>query len=266
MDVLLRNNDGGIMKNIELLEKIAVLVDAENAQLSKIKLILDEISLYGRIIVKKAYGNWKDPVLKNWEDVVKSLAIKPEQQFAYTKGKNAADILMVIDALDLLHTNKYDAFVIVSSDSDYTPLAIRLRESGVFVFGVGEKKSPESFKNACDEFILTENLKDREVLVEAKKITKTQGAKAEPVEMNEEPDIEEVHKLLVIAYEKYQDDDGFTNVSSAGTYIKRIKPDFDAQTYGFTKLPKLLENYPERYEMKKYKGSGTVNIIAYRCK
>ncbi|MEA4972471.1 MAG: NYN domain-containing protein [Candidatus Metalachnospira sp.] len=248
------------MKNIRELENIAVLIDADNAQSSKIKLILDEISAYGRVTVKKAFGNWKDPILKNWEDVVKSLAIKPEQQFAYTKGKNATDILLIINALDLLHTNNYDAFVLVASDSDYTPLAIRLRESGVFVLGVGEKKTPESFKNACDEFLLTENLKGTDTEVELSE------NKSSIPESLEQADIEEVHKLLVMAYEKYQDDDGYVNVSSAGTYIKRIKPDFDALTYGFAKLPDLLQNYPNKYEIKKYKGKGTVNIIAYKCK
>ncbi|MPN40243.1 hypothetical protein SDC9_187779 [bioreactor metagenome] len=126
--------------------------------------------------------------------------------------------------------------------------------------GVGEKKTPESFKNACDEFLLTENLKGTDTEVELSE------NKSSIPESLEQADIEEVHKLLVMAYEKYQDDDGYVNVSSAGTYIKRIKPDFDALTYGFAKLPDLLQNYPNKYEIKKYKGKGTVNIIAYKCK
>ena len=247
------------MKNINDLEKIVVLIDADNAESAKMNLILDEISSYGRVVVKKAFGNWKDPILKNWEDVVKSLAIKPEQQFAYTKGKNATDILLIINALDLLHTDTYDAFVIVSSDSDYTPLAIRLREAGVFVLGVGKKETPNSFKNACDEFILTENLKDTEKDADVAK------NKLSSTELLEQADLEEVHKLFVRASEKYQDNDGFVNVSSAGTYIKRIKPDFNVLTYGFRKITDLLKNYPDKYAVKKYKGKGTVNIIAYKC-
>ncbi len=142
------------------LDKIAVLIDADNAQLTSLKAILDEISKYGRITVKKAYGDWKNPSLKNWEEELKELAIKPEQQFAYTKGKNATDIALVIDAMDLLYTHNNDAFVIVCSDADYTPLAIRLRETGAYIFGVGEDKTPAAFRNSCDNFILTKLLTD----------------------------------------------------------------------------------------------------------
>lgn len=150
------------MDKSESLENIAVLIDADNAQLSKLSLILEELSTYGRIVVKRAYGNWKDRALKNWEEQLKTLAIKPEQQFAYTTGKNATDLSLAIGAMDLLHTQMYDAVALVSSDSDYTPLAIRLREAGIYVFGVGEEKTPLSFRNACDNFILTHNLGDVE--------------------------------------------------------------------------------------------------------
>jgi uncharacterized protein (TIGR00288 family) len=129
-----------IMENNMNLSGIAVLIDADNAQLTKLKAILDEISKYGRIIGKKACGDWKSSELKRWENEIKKLAIKPVQQFANTKGKNATDIALVIDAMDLLYTNNYDAFVIVSSDADYTPLAIKLRETGAYIFGVGEDK------------------------------------------------------------------------------------------------------------------------------
>lgn len=243
------------MKNIEELENIAVLIDADNAQLGKIKLVLDEISSYGRIVVKKAFGNWKDPILKNWEEVVKTLAIKPEQQFAYTKGKNATDISMVINAMDLLHTGSYDAFALVASDSDYTPLAIRLRESGVFVFGVGEKKTPLSFKNACDEFISTELLSDLS--------SDTSNDKTKDNPVNE---MDPIHDLLKKVWIKHQDGDGFANVSSAGSYIKRVKPDFNTLAYGFQKLPDLISSFPDKYEMTRYKGKGTVRIVAYKCK
>lgn len=140
------------------LQRIAVVIDADNTQLSKIDDVLREISTHGRIVVKRAYGNWRKEELKNWEPEIKRLAIKAVQQFDYVAGKNATDIALVIDTIDLLHKNLYDAFVIVSSDSDYTPLAIRLHESGVYVIGVGEKKTPLSFKNSCDEFLLLENI------------------------------------------------------------------------------------------------------------
>lgn len=254
------------MKNIEELEKIVVLIDADNTILVKLKSILDEISTYGRIVVKKAYGDWKNSTLKNWEDELKRLAIKPEQQFAYVTGKNATDIAMVIDSMDLLHTGVYDAFVLISSDSDFTPLAIRLRESGVYVFGVGEEKTPQSFKNACDDFILVEYLSTANTKADSTSLVES-GTNKSTVSTGsaEQININEIHRLIKIASEKYQDEDGLVNVSSIGTYIKRAKPDFNPRIYGFAKLTDLLKHYPEKYEMKRYKGKGTATIIAYKC-
>ena len=139
---------------MENFQKIAVLIDADNTQLTKLEAVLHEVSTYGRIVVKKAYGNWRKDSLKNWEPELKRLAIRAEQQFDYVAGKNTTDIAMVIGAMDLLHNNMYDALVLVSSDSDFTPLAIRLRESGLYIIGAGVTTTPESFKNACDDFIL----------------------------------------------------------------------------------------------------------------
>ena len=138
--------------------RLAVLIDADNTQLSKLEAVLHEVSAYGRIVVKKAYGNWRKDSLKNWEPELKRLAIRAEQQFDYVAGKNTTDIAMVIGAMDLLHNNMYDALVLVSSDSDFTPLAIRLRESGLYIIGAGVTTTPESFKNACDDFILIDYL------------------------------------------------------------------------------------------------------------
>ena len=143
---------------MENLQKIAMLIDADNTQLAKLELVIQELNTLGRIVVKRAYGNWKKDALKRWESEIKRLAIKPEQQFDYVSGKNATDMALVIDTIELLHREIYDAFVIVASDSDYTPLAIHLREQGVHVVGVGEKKTPEAFRKSCDEFIYLENL------------------------------------------------------------------------------------------------------------
>ena len=142
---------------MQVLQKIAVVIDADNTQISKLEDVFHEISTRGRIVVKRAYGNWHKPTLKNWGEIIKRLAIKAEQQFDYVSGKNATDMALVIDTIELLYTNLYDAFVIVSSDSDYTPLAIKLREAGVYVMGVGEQKTPVAFRNACDEFLFLEN-------------------------------------------------------------------------------------------------------------
>ena len=254
------------MKN---LKNIAMLIDADNTQLSKLESVIQEISTNGRIVVKRAYGNWRKGSLKNWENELKRLAIKAEQQFDYVAGKNATDMALVIDTLDLLHSGIYDAFVIVASDSDYTPLAIKLRESGVFVMGVGEKKTPEPFRNAFDEFVYLENLsKDTDTqtaAVQKPAETAKRNAQESAEERRKAKELKEIHKLLRIAWDKYQDDDGYVNVSSAGQYIKRARPDFDARTYGYVKLPELIEAFPKRYSMKRYPGKGTVTIIAYKC-
>lgn len=250
---------------MEHLQKIAVLIDADNTQLSKLEAMLREISTYGRIVVKRAYGNWKKDVLKRWEDELKRLAIKAEQQFDYVVGKNATDMALVISAVDLLHTGVYDAFVLVSSDSDYTPLAIRLHESGVYVIGVGENKTPEAFRNSCDDFIFLENLSGAAAKVKETEEFPTlsfvsQGTKEAGQAL---ANIDEIHDLLALACEKYQDADGFAYVSSAGDFIKRAKPDFDSRTYGYAKLTDLLSAYPKRYKMKRSPGKGTT--IAYKC-
>ena len=228
------------------LQKIAVVIDADNTQNSKIADVLREISTRGRIVVKRAYGNWRKDSLKNWEVEIKRLAIKAEQQFDYVTGKNATDMALVIDTIELLYSNIYDAFVIVSSDSDYTPLAIKLHESGVYVMGVGEKKTPESFRNACDEFLFLENISA---------VVEEELPSSPASDAGEKNDIASIHNLLKKAWEAFQDEDGYTNVANAGNFIKRTKPDFDCRTYGFTKLSELLRAYPDRYEVawsKKY--------------
>ena len=255
-------------------QSMAVLIDADNTQLPKIESMLHELSAYGRIIVKKAYGNWKKQILSKWEDEIKRLAIKAEQQFDYVAGKNTTDIAMVIDAMDLLHTGMYDAVALVSSDSDFTPLAVRLRESGMYVIGVGEKKTPEAFCNACDDFIYLEYLKSSEPKREKKTEKKSQKSKKQANAVsdsfdekdNDTLDLDEIHTLLRIAYEKYQDDDGFINVSSAGTYIKRVKPEFNTYLYGFQKLSDLIRAFPDRYEVKRYSTNGNAGVVMYRCR
>ena len=254
-------------------QKMVVLIDADNTQLTKLEAVLHEVSAYGRIVVKKAYGNWKKRLLAKWEDEIKRLAIKAEQQFDYVAGKNTTDIAIVIDAMDLLNTEMYDAFVIVSSDSDFTPLAVRLKESGIYVIGVGEKKTPEAFCSACDDFIYLEYLdsseNDRKPQIQKeKKSTKSGKRNDEPVKFHLEyfdADIAEIHNLVRIAYEKFQDDDGFTPLTAAGNYIKRVKPEFNTKTYGFSKLSDMIKAFPELYEMKRY-SSGNSSIFVYRCR
>lgn len=245
---------------MDSLEKMAVLIDADNTQLSKLEPLLQEISTHGRIVTKRAYGNWRKDALKNWESELKRLAIKAEQQFDYTAGKNATDIALVIDAVTLLHRNLYDAFVLVSSDSDFTPLAIHLRESGVYVMGVGKKTTPEAFRNSCDTFIILENVgSDKDDEPAEVNEAKEKPAECVPDEMAAS-DIKVIHKLLRIASEQYADDGGFTGLGVAGQYIRRVKPDFDVRSYGFKKLVQFIEAFPKRYKIKKKS-----TIIYYRC-
>lgn len=266
---------------MESFKNIAVLIDADNTQLSKIESALNEISAYGRITVKKAYGNWNKKELSNWETNLKRLAIKAEQQFDYVSGKNATDIALIIDAMDLLHSGSYDAFVLVSSDSDFSPLAIRLRESGAYIIGVGRETTPEAFKNSCDNFIIVENLDKTEEI--AKPITPNSKSKKNTVIPKPElssneaeiksskkkndgaAPINEIHALLKKCYVKYQDNDGYANVSTAGSYLQRVKPDFDTRTYNFSKLSDLLIAFPEKYEVKVRRMTSQASIIYYKC-
>jgi uncharacterized protein (TIGR00288 family) len=243
------------MKDIGEQKKIAVLIDADNAQDKKIKLILEELSVHGHIVIKRAYGDWSSENLKHWIKTLNGLAIQPIQQFAYTTGKNSTDAAMIIDAMDLLYSEKFDAFAIVSSDSDFTKLASRLRESEIFVFGFGEKKTPLSFRNACDDFIFTENLAETPIAT----------AKASKKFTIKEEELKEIVLLLNNAWEKHQDEEGWANTSAAGSFIKRSKPDFDPRNYGVTKVTDIISELKIYYDMKKYEAKGT-NIVAYKLK
>ena len=245
------------MKNISEEKRIVVLIDADNAQQSKLELILAELSTHGHIIVKRAYGDWSSSYLKNWKESLNELAIQPIQQFAYTTGKNSTDASMITDAMVLLYTQKFDAFALVSSDSDFPKLASRLKESEIYVFGFGEHKTPLSFRNACDDFIFTENLSiNTETLGDIPEVKASKHSYDES--------LKELAKLLHVGWEKTQDDEGWASVSAAGAYIKRQSPDFDPRTYGSSKLTSLLAKLSEHFEMKRYPGKGTTTIVDYR--
>lgn len=226
-------------------KKIAVLIDADNTQYSKLSLILKELSKYGYLITKRAYGDWSDEKLKNWKTVLNELAVQPVQQFAYTIGKNSSDIAMVIDAMDLLYSDKFDSFAIVSSDSDFTRLASRLRESSIYVFGVGEEKTPISFKNACDDFVIIENFKDDK----EKEIKESKNNKEAKSFKNSKKAI----KKLKWSWENNSSDDDEQRayVSQAGSYIKRVYPDFDTKTYGARSYTELIKKLTKSFEIKK---------------
>ena len=254
------------MIDIDEQKKIAVLIDADNTPGKKLRPILQEIAVHGHIITKRAYGDFSLDTLKNWKKELNDNAIIPVQQFAYTQGKNSSDSAMIIDAMDLLYTDKYDAIALVTSDSDFTKLATRLKESQVFVFGVGQKKSPVSFVNACDNFIYIENLKEEEdeekedKLEEIKHKPHKSSAKTKtsPGFFHHAPDqtmtdrqFRKIYKLLMTAYDRYADDNGWADVSAAGSFFKRQDPGFDTVDYGFKKLSDLIEYLDDDFEIQR---------------
>lgn len=228
------------MKDLETAKKIAVLIDAENAQYSVMGAVLTELSKHGHIIVKKAYGDWSSNHLKNWKTPLNELAITPVQQFSYTQGKNSSDAAMIIDAMDLLYTDQFDSFALITSDSDFTKLASRLKESQIYVFGVGEGKTPIAFRNACDDFILTEVLHspDEEQPEPKKNSKKTSTRKTRQQQLKQDT---KLVNILRAAVEEYADDDGWARSGTCGSLIKRQYPDFDPRNYGYRTFTLLFE-------------------------
>jgi len=211
-------------------QKLAVLVDAENAQPSIVEGLLAEIAKYGTANAKRIYGDWTGSHLKGWKDVLLLHSLQPIQQFRYTVGKNATDAAMIIDAMDLLYTNKFDGFCIVSSDSDFTKLASRIRESGLVVYGFGEKKTPEAFVSACDKFIYTEVLSSKEDDTLSIRRKSTNDLKQDTKLVN----------LLRNAAEASSDDSGWAHLATVGSNIAKQAPDFDPRNYGYGKLGELV--------------------------
>lgn len=229
------------MKDLESAKKIAVLIDAENAQASVLGAVLAELSKHGHIIVKRAYGDWSSNHLKNWKKPLNELAINPVQQFSYTQGKNSSDAAMIIDTMDLLYSNKFDAFALISSDSDFTKLASRLKESQIYVFGVGEQKTPVAFRNACDDFIFTEVLRDLNSDDEPEIKDATPNEQSTRKTKKELRCDARLMRILKNAISEYADEDGWSPLANCGGLIKRQHPDFDSRTYGYPTLTKLIE-------------------------
>ena len=212
--------------------RLAVLIDADNAQASIIEGLLDEIAQYGVASVKRIYGDWTDTRLKGWKTALLEHGMNPVQQFAYTTGKNATDSAMIIDAMDLLYSERLDGFCIVSSDSDFTRLASRIREGGLKVYGFGEKKTPKAFMSACDKFIYTEILRKRDNSSEPKL--------KKPVQKKQTLDLR-ILNTLRHAVDDTADEAGWSHLGSVGQNVLNKSPEFDPRNYGFKKLRELLE-------------------------
>lgn len=243
--------------------RIGVLIDADNAQSAVIGPLLTEIAKYGITSVKRAYGDWTTQRLRSWKEVLNEHAIQPIQQFAYTSGKNATDSAMIIDAMDLLYSERLQAFCLVSSDSDFTRLATRLRESGMTVYGVGEQKTPRAFVSACDRFIYSEILSDDSDDADADEGSDSERTKPVPKKSTKElrQDTRLV-QLLRNAASSAADDDGWANLSVVGTYIANLSADFDPRNYGYAKLS-LLINATQLFETleRKTDSGGKIKYI-----
>lgn len=222
------------MKDIRL----AVLIDADNVPHSRIKEMLEEVAKNGTPTIKRIYGDWTRPTLSGWKNVLLENAITPIQQYSYTSGKNSSDSALIIDAMDILYSDKVDGFCIVSSDSDFTRLATRLREAGMKVFGIGEKKTPLPFITACDKFIYIEILRNEE---EPSEPTKRRHVERKPKATISKID-RGLIKLLNDSVIDLADENGWTGLSELGNFILKKKPDFDSRNYGFTKLLSLVKS------------------------
>lgn len=226
------------MKNEPGQIKLAVLVDADNTQAVIIEGLLAEIAKYGIASVKRIYGDWTNTNLRSWKDKLLEFAIQPVQQFSYTSGKNSTDSAMIIDAMDLLYTENLDGFCVVSSDSDFTRLAARLRENGKLVLGFGQRKTPKPFVAACDKFIYTEILRGADEEKESKAGRDT--APHAPIQSDIKTD-HRMKALLQSAVEDSADEFGWAYLGAVGTYIVNRQPEFDPRNYGFRKLGDLIK-------------------------
>lgn len=242
--------------------RMAILIDGDNAQPSLIGNMLAETTKYGNVVIRRIYGDWTTANMNGWKDTLQTHAIQPIQQFRYTVGKNATDSAMIIDAMDTLYEDRVDGFCLVSSDSDYTRLATRIREKGVFVMGIGKKMTPRAFVNACDVFVFTENLQ-KENQPQPPKKPKEQARKsekAEKVEEVEQPPSEAL-SLLKQAFDLAVQDDGWAFLGMMGTHLRQLDPSFDPRTYGYKQLSQLIRAYTNVFEQKMgQKGDGTFNV------
>ena len=247
--------------------RLAVLIDADNAPRSALGDVMAEVAVYGTPTIKRIYGDWTTPNLASWKPLLLENALTPVQQYGYTTGKNSTDSAMIIDAMDILYTGQVDGFVLVSSDSDFTRLAIRLREAGKKVYGMGEKKTPNPFIVACDKFVYIEVIRSaaqqeraeeaareepKEPPKPARRAARKKGAEAAPPPAPEaEPPSrvpKEIITLLADSVEMLADEDGYAPLGEVANLLVRKKRDFDPRNFGFSKLSKLVKALP-RFEV-----------------
>ncbi|POF42452.1 hypothetical protein B0D71_13635 [Pseudomonas laurylsulfativorans] len=250
-------------------KRLAVLIDADNAPAAIVEGLFEEIAKYGVASVKRIYGDWTGPHLGGWKKVLLDHSIQPIQQFAYTKGKNATDSSLIIDAMDLLYTRRFDGFCLVSSDSDFTRLASRLREEGLTVYGFGEEKTPKPFVAACDKFIYIELLRE-DVVAPTNGEPSTASAAAPDVA---KPAVAEPSKkpkapvgFIAKIMDDIADEDGWAHLGALGANITKLRPEFDPRTHGYKKLSDLIKGYPQAFELQARDTSGGTAVMYARHK
>jgi len=242
--------------------RFAVLIDADNVPYSNVKGMMEEIAKYGTPTFKRIYGDWTKPTVSGWKSVLLENAITPIQQYSYTTGKNATDSAMIIDAMDILYTGKVDGFCIISSDSDFTRLALRLREAGVKVIGMGQKKTPSPFIAACDKFIYIEILSEAnrgQAKEEDKKEETTQGATIKSLDTK-------TVQLIAASIGDLADEAGWAFLGEVGNLILKKEPDFDPRNYGYKKLGQLIKNIPDFETDERHTDKSNIKLVYIRVK
>ncbi|MBF8304635.1 MAG: hypothetical protein HW399_1010 [Dehalococcoidia bacterium] len=239
-------------------ERIAMLIDGDNAQPSLIGEIIAEAGKYGLVTIRRIYGDWTTTNMNGWKDILHVHAVQPIQQFRYTIGKNATDSALIIDAMDILYEGGVSGFCLVSSDSDYTRLAMRIREKGLFVMGIGKKTTPIAFVNACGVFVQTENLR-----AEAEKLQPVQKPGKRATAKTVQPD---PLPLLKKALEKSLQEDGWAFLGSIGNRLLQLDPSFDVRTYGFKLLSQLFRSYKDDFEIDEPERKDGPSVIRIRPK
>lgn len=235
---------------------IAMLIDGDNAQPSLIEHALAEAAKYGVVSIRRIYGDWTTPQMSGWKDSLQTFAIQAVQQFRYTTGKNATDSALIIDAMDLLHSGNVNGFCIVSSDSDYTRLATRVREQGMFAMGIGQAHTPKSFISACEVFVYTNNL------TVTPQIVAPEG-QSPPVGENGSASWE---KMVERAIEMEDSDDGWAFLGAVGSNLRQLDPAFDARTFGHSRLSQLVKSAPAAFDVRETNMDGGSSVIHIRTK
>ncbi len=243
--------------------RLAVLIDADNVPYSNVKGMMEEIAKYGTPTFKRIYGDWTKPTISGWKNVLLENAITPIQQYSYTTGKNSSDSALIIDAMDILYSGKVDGFCIVSSDSDFTRLATRLREAGMKVFGIGQKKTPNPFIVACDKFIYME-------IIPVPEVVETDSARAKTTKPVQKALVDKIGKetvkMLVSTINDLADENGWAFLGDVGNLLLKKHPNFDPRNYGFMKLTPLIKSIPQFEIDKRETDKAGIKLVYIRNK